>query len=149
MPLISRLFIKTGMVFFALSLVTGLLLELGVGVVAHLRFVFWHMLMLGWITQIIIGVSLWMFPGRNRDESFKAQIWSWLTYFSLNTGLILRIVAEPQAVFEPFSVFNAMLLVSALLQSFAAVFYVREMWPRLVPKRPVERKRPSRVDPEA
>ena len=70
-------------------------------------------------------------------------------YFSLNTGLILRIVAEPQAVFEQFSVFNAMLLVSALLQSFAAVFYVREMWPRLVPKRPVERKRSSRVDPEA
>lgn len=137
------------MVFFMLSLVTGLLLELGVGAVAHLRFVFWHMLMLGWITQIIIGVSLWMFPGRSKDESFSRQIWAYLTYFSLNIGLVLRIVAEPQASFSDFSVWSAMLLVSAVLQSFAAIFYVREMWPRLRPrdhkkKVKIKRKRDKR-----
>lgn len=134
MPFVSRLFVKTGMVFFMLALVTGLLLELGVGAISNVRFVFWHMLMLGWITQIIIGVSLWMFPGRSKYESMSNQIWAYLTYFSLNIGLVLRIIAEPQAAYSDFSVWSAMLLVSAVLQSLAPIFYVREMWPRLRPK---------------
>ncbi|HYW35954.1 MAG TPA: hypothetical protein VE868_11140 [Balneolaceae bacterium] len=39
---------------------------------------FWHLLMLGWISQIIFGVSMWMFPGRTREEGFVAQKWAWI-----------------------------------------------------------------------
>lgn len=135
MPFISRLFIKTGMIFFALSLVTGLLLELGVGMVAQFRFIFWHMVMLGWITQIIIGVSLWMFPGRRKSETIRDNLNAYITYFGLNFGLLMRLIAEPQSVFYPSDVFSVMILMSALLQALAVIFYVREMWPRLGDKR--------------
>jgi hypothetical protein len=134
-PFVSRLFIKTGMIFFALALVTGLLLELGVGMVAQLRFVFWHMIMLGWITQIIMGVSLWMFPGRTKSEAISKNINAYLAYFGLNAGLILRVIAEPQSAYYPADVFSMMILVSAVLQAFGVVFYIREMWPRLSDKR--------------
>jgi hypothetical protein len=119
------------MIFFALSLIVGLLLELGVGAVAQFRFVFWHMIMLGWISQIIIGVSLWMFPGRRKSEAIRDNINAYITYFGLNTGLLMRLIAEPQSVFYPSDLFSIMILVSALLQALATVFYVREMWPRL------------------
>lgn len=141
MPLISRTFIKAGMVFFALSLITGLLMEIDIGALPALVPLFWHMLMVGWITQIIFGVSIWMFPGRNRDEGFKAQKWGWLTFFFLNTGLLLRIISEPLSGSSSSEIWKPLLVLSAILQLLAGMTYVIEMWPRIMSKKQQRKKR--------
>ncbi|MDZ7716818.1 MAG: hypothetical protein U5J95_11455 [Balneolaceae bacterium] len=141
MPFISRIFIKAGMVFFALSLIAGLLMEIDIGALPALMPLFWHMLMVGWITQIIFGVSIWMFPGRNRDEGFKAQKWGWLTFFFLNTGLLLRIVSEPLSGVGTSEIWKILLVVSAILQLLAGVSYIIEMWPRIMSKKQQRKKR--------
>jgi predicted membrane protein len=141
MPLISRTFIKAGMVFFALSLITSLLIELNVAALPGLIPLFWHMLMVGWITQIIFGVSIWMFPGRNRDEGFKAQLWGWLTFIFLNTGLTLRVISEPMAGVTATGIWNILLLLSAFLQVLAVTTYLIEMWPRIMSKKQQRKKR--------
>jgi hypothetical protein len=91
--------------------------------------------MLGWITQIIMGVSIWMFPGRTRDEGFKAQMKPWLTYLFLNTGLLLRIFAEPLTALTEFELWPVLLAISAALQFAAVIFYLLEMWPRIQSKK--------------
>lgn len=144
MPFISRLFIKAGMVYFGLALFTGLLLEFEWFVMPALMPLFWHMLMLGWITQIIIGVSVWMFPGRNREEGFRNQKWNWLTFISLNTGLALRVIAEPFIAYSQGQVFNLILVISAILQLMAGITYLIEMWPRILSKKQ-QRKRRKRM----
>lgn len=141
MPFISRTFIKAGMVFFALSLIAGLLMEIDIGALPALMPLFWHMLMVGWITQIIFGVSIWMFPGRNRDEGFRAQKWGWLTFFFLNTGLLLRIISEPLSSFSASEIWKLLLVLSAILQLLAGMTYVLEMWPRILSKKQQRKKR--------
>lgn len=144
MPFISRLFIKAGMAYFVLSLLAGLLLEVEIFFMPALMPLFWHMLMLGWITQIIIGVSVWMFPGRNREEGFRNQKWNWLTFIFLNTGLALRVIVEPAIAYSQAGIFNIFLVVSALLQLAGGITYLIEMWPRILSKKQ-QRKRRKRM----
>lgn len=96
---------------------------------------FWHMLMVGWITQIIFGVSIWMFPGRTRAEGFMPQRWGWLTYIFLNTGLLLRIIAEPMPAWSDAEIWKVLAVLSALLQLTGGAAYVIEMWPRIQSKK--------------
>ena len=140
MPRISRTFVKSGMVFFALSMVASLLIEFDAGLPGLIP-LFWHMLMVGWITQIIFGVSIWMFPGRNREEGFTAQLWGWLTFLFLNAGLILRIIAEPMAGTDSEGIWNVLLVCSAVFQVIAVGCYIVEMWPRILSKKQQREKR--------
>ncbi len=135
MPLIARIFLKSGVVYFVLALVMGLFIQISSIPLPPLYYLFWHMLMLGWITQIIMGVSMWMFPGRVREESFKNQMWGWFAYIGLNTGLILRIIAEPWLNMSDLPIWNILLTFSAILQFIAVISYAREIWPRVKGKK--------------
>lgn len=135
MPKITRTFIKTGLVFFLLSLLLGIAIEIESISSPALVPLFWHMLMVGWITQIIFGVSIWMFPGRTREEGFKAQLWGWLTYILLNGGLALRIAAEPWISATDNTAWDILIVISAIAQVLAAVAYTIEMWPRIQSKK--------------
>lgn len=142
MPTITRIFIKTGLLYFVFSLVLGILIELGSLPLTGLMPLFWHTLMLGWITQIIMGISLWMFPGRIVEESFWNQKYSWLAFMSLNVGLILRIIFEQQVYNPEVHSWKFMLLISAVLHVIAALSYAIEIWSRVAAKRSmVNRKR--------
>lgn len=145
MPLIARLFIKSGFIFFALALLTGVFSEAELLSSAALTPLFWHMLTVGWITQIIIGVSLWMFPGRPKTDDIKANATGWITWITLNTGLILRFLTEPFIYSVSSGWISHILVFSAVLQLIAALVYVYEMWFRVVsPKKRMKQKRKER-----
>ena len=141
MPRVARTFIKTGLIFFLISLFLGMAVEIESLSMPVLMPLFWHTLMVGWITQIIFGVSMWMFPGRTKEEGFKAQIWGWLTYIFLNVGLVFRLVAEPMLSYSDLAIWNVLVLCSALLQVSGGVTYLIEMWPRIMSKKQRRRKR--------
>jgi hypothetical protein len=134
MPRIARAFIKTGLIYFLASLLLGLASEFNWLQFPGMVPLFWHLLMVGWITQIIFGVSMWMFPGRTRDEGFKPQLWGWLTYLFLNVGLLLRIIAEPAIYLLTGSLWSVLIVISAVSQVAAALTYITELWPRIQSK---------------
>jgi len=144
MPFVSRTFVKAGMIYFVLSLIAGVLLEIDAVSLPALMPLFWHMLMVGWITQIIMGVSIWMFPGRNREEGFANQKWSWLTLILLNLGLVLRLVAEPAVGYSEAHIWSVLLVASAVLQVAGGLTYFIEMWPRIMSKKQQRKKRKRR-----
>lgn len=144
MPLVSRTFVKAGMIYFVLSLIAGLLLEIDTFSLPSLMPLFWHMLMVGWITQIIMGVSIWMFPGRNREDGFVPQKWGWLTLIFLNAGLVLRLIAEPALGYSEAGIWPVLLVGSAVLQVAGGATYVIEMWPRILSKKQQRKKRKRR-----
>lgn len=131
MPLITRVFLKTGLLYFIVAMVLGVLLQINSVDTTGWLPIYWHTLMLGWITQIIMGISLWMFPGRNKEESWTNQIWPWSAYILINVGLILRCVAEPAILWSEHAIWKILLTVSALLQFVGVLCYVREIWPRV------------------
>lgn len=146
MPLTTRLFIKSGLVYFLLSLGLGVLIQIDSFQFSGMSPMFWHALMVGWITQIIIGVSTWMFPGRIKEESFQNQKWEWIAFIGLNTGLPLRFLAEPMsASFEP-NAWSHLLVISALLQLVGILSYVIGIWPRVQSK---QQRRQTRAKAKA
>lgn len=141
MPQIARAFIKTGLIYFLCSLLLALGFEFDSLNFPGMLPLFWHLLMVGWITQIIFGVSMWMFPGRTREEGIIPQKWAWLTYFLLNLGLVLRVIAEPFVSHSIFYIWNVLIVISAISQVAAAVTYTIELWPRIQSKKQRQKNR--------
>lgn len=131
MPKISRYFIKSGMLFLLFGVLIYTLSEFpGLHFNIPLLPVYWHMISIGWITQIIMGVSLWMFPKGKNFISKNGSILSWISFVSLNLGLLFRFCSEPfingnsEIVKIPF-------LLSIILQVLGILCFIIEIWPRL------------------
>ncbi|PJZ46374.1 hypothetical protein [Leptospira brenneri] len=131
MPKISRYFIKTGLVYLLSGVVIYAFSEFSsIQWEIHLMPVYWHMIALGWITQIIIGVSLWMYPkGKNNSPKTGSKL-AWMAYFSLNLGLFFRIFSEP-FIYQNREISLLPYLISIFLQFAGILCYVLEIWPRL------------------
>jgi hypothetical protein len=149
MPTTSRIYVKASILYLAVGAVLGALLlinrwtPLGIWVlslkVSHVQF-----LVVGWLTQLILGVAWWLFPplkiGLRPDEPRpvrrgQAQRGSkalfWATFASLNLGILLRGVFEPVYVWTRVGAFQAFAGVSGLFLLAGAVTFVLNMWARV------------------
>ena len=139
MPLLSRCFLKTAMLYFLASSCLGGYLLVGVGVQRPapvvLQPVYWHMLLVGWLTQLVFGVAYWMFPRHPSGQSQGQPVLAWLTYAALNAGLLLRVVFEPWHGMRPHAVLGWLLVPSAALQVAAGWAFVISIWSRIRDRR--------------
>ncbi len=136
MPLVTRYFIKTSLFFFVAALLCGLLLALRPFIelpafVTGLTPVYFHLFMVGWVTQIIIGVAFWMFPKYTKEKPRGSDALAWSTYALLNGGLLLRVIAEPASVAQALPLWGWLLALSALLQWLGGLTFVVNTWPRV------------------
>jgi hypothetical protein len=136
MPLLTRLFVKTALVCFIATLLVGLALALPAGLALPLIFstlgpVYFHLFMVGWITQLIFGVAFWMFPKFSRIQPRGSESLAWATYWLLNVGLCLRVIGEPLTVVQPGNRWGWLLPLSATLQWLAGVAFLINTWPRV------------------
>jgi len=132
MPLLTRTFIKTAMIDLALALVLGVLLTLGI--TSGLFPVYIHLLVFGWLTQLIFGVVFWMFPKYSVEKPRGSEVLGWWTYALLNTGLLLRAIAEPIQSTQANSLSGWMLVLSAVLQFLSGLAFVFNSWGRVKEK---------------
>jgi hypothetical protein len=139
MPPITRLFIKTSLVYLIVALLVGLLLAADryLALPAWLPLltpVYFHLFMVGWVTQLIAGVAYWMFPKFTRTQPRGHDLLAWITYGGLNLGLILRAVAEPAMTYAPAQLWGVGLALAALLQWLGGLAFVANTWPRVKEK---------------
>lgn len=88
-----------------------------------------HLLVVGWLTQLIFGVAFWLFPKHSAAHPRGSDRLGWASFFLLNLGLILRAIAEPwQALGRPM---GALLVASATAQLLAGWAFVTNTWPRV------------------
>ena len=96
------------------------------------RPVYIHLLVLGWATQMIFGVSWWMFP-RKQPLDLTAVPWlGWVCFGALNLGLVVRAAAEPVLAVRVSALASAGAVLAALLQLVAVASYVWLVWPRVM-----------------
>ena len=136
MPILTRLFIKTALTYFVLALAVGLLLALRPlfplpAWVSGLTPVYFHLFMVGWITELIIGVAYWMFPKFSRESPRGWDALAWTVYGLLNFGLLARIIAEPAQAVGSGPWTGWLLAASALAQWLAGLLFVVNTWPRV------------------
>jgi cbb3-type cytochrome oxidase subunit 1 len=135
MPELTRWFIKAGLIYFILALLIAIGLKIpALPFLSHLTPVFYHLLVVGWITQIIMGVSHWMFPRFSKEKLRGNELLGWLTFTCLNLGLVLRIFSEPFILSHPSILLKTIVIFSAALQWSAGVLYVIHIWKRIKEK---------------
>ncbi len=136
MPKLTRWFIRSALIAFVAALVCAVLLALrnvvdlpaAVGVLTP---VYFHLLMVGWVTQLIFGVALWMFPKFSAAQPRGNERLGWATFWLLNVGLLLRVVSEPLVVLQPGTAAGLVVALSAILQWLAGMGFVINTWPRV------------------
>ena len=136
MPPLTRWFIKTALVYFIAALLTGVIVAARSALalpdqLAALTPVYFHLLMVGWVTQLIFGVVYWMFPKYSQAQPRGSDRLGWATYVLLNTGLVMRAIGEPLTGLQPGSGFGWMLAASAVFQLLAGWSFVANTWPRV------------------
>ncbi|MBV6451259.1 MAG: hypothetical protein MHPDNHAH_01990 [Anaerolineales bacterium] len=129
MPLLTRVFIKTGMICLALALTLGILLAFGV--TNGFFPVYIHLLVFGWLTQLIFGVIFWMFPKYSTEKPRGNETLGWWTYVLLNLGLLVRGIAEPMQATRANTFSAWMLVLSAILQFASGLLFVINSWGRV------------------
>ncbi len=135
MPSLTRWFVKLSLIYLAVALLVGMVitarpvLNLPAGLVT-LTPVYFHLLMVGWVTQLIFGVAYWMFPKYSQERPRGSKVLAWAAFGLLNTGLILRAVAEPIHALQPHKIWGWLLTLSALLQWLAGLGFAANLWPR-------------------
>jgi hypothetical protein len=146
MPLTTRVYVKVSIVYLALGAVLGALLlingwlPLGSAIYylkpAHVQF-----LVVGWLTQLILGVAWWLFPPlafRLRGQDYprgQAQRGSeslfWVTFALLNAGVLLYALGEFLYSWTGSGLFRGLVALSGLCLPAAALTFVVNMWGRV------------------
>jgi hypothetical protein len=136
MPLLTRVALRAALAYLVAGVAAGALYWL------NAAWPFWpfanafnpvyiHLLVVGWITQLIYGVMYWMFPIISRENMRGNPRPAWAALVVLNAGLLLRVVCEPWRTLSPNDLNAAGLVLSALLQVAAGLLIVWVMWPRV------------------
>ncbi len=136
MPTITRYFIKAALLYLVAALLLGALLLLQSilklpAALAAFNPVYFHLLMVGWVTQLIMGVAYWMFPKQSKERPRGAEWIGWMVLALLNIGLLLRLIAEPLQALHPDWNIGWLLAVSALAQLVAGWAFVANTWTRV------------------
>lgn len=137
MPKFVRFYIKTALIFFLLSLLIGILMiarplfDLPSYVSSSFP-TYLHLFMVGWITQLIFGVSIWMFPAPDHGGRYGNENVIWAIYWTLNVGLVFRFLGEPgKLLLRASLIVNWLLVLSAVLQWTAGLLYAYHIWGRV------------------
>jgi hypothetical protein len=139
MPPLARTFVKVAFVYFIVAFLLGALviLERWLGFSRWLRTVHLgqvHLLMVGWITQLAIGIAYWMFPRFLKQQNPHprgSDSLAWFVLIALNVGLVLRLVIEPFYLMGGRPWLAAVMVLSGILQALAAVGFGLLIWGRV------------------
>ncbi len=136
MPTITRYFIKAALLYLVAALLIGALVLLQPllhlpDALAAFSPVYFHLLMVGWVTQLIMGVAYWMFPKQSKERQRGAEWIGWTVLALLNAGLLLRLIAEPLQALRPDWNAGWLLAVSAVAQLVAGWAFVANTWTRV------------------
>ena len=139
MPVLTRLYVKSSLVFFVAALTAGLGLTAGrvsdlPPVLNALGPVYFHLFMVGWVAQLIFGIVFWMFPKYSHEHPRGSERLAWAVFWLLNSGLALRVLVEPLHSLQPRPATGWLLVISALLQWLAGMAFVANTWARVKEK---------------
>jgi hypothetical protein len=136
MPRLTRWYLRLALIYFVLGLCVGVLLA-GRAALAlpaaidSLGPIYFHLLMVGWVTQLIFGVVFWMFPKQSAAQPRGNERLGWVTLGLLNAGLLLRVISEPWQSLAPGSLPGLLLVLSAGMQWLAGLIFVGNTWSRV------------------
>lgn len=140
MPKVIRLYVKTSLLFFVVTFVSGSGFMLvnalwGARIPRDLLLLHAHLGFVGWLAMMVMGVAWWMFPlQRDAHPETKGRYHLptiYTVYYLIMGGLALRILGEPWfwRTGAPFA--RALLVLSALAHLAGVIGFVFGVWRRV------------------
>jgi len=131
----ARYFIKTAFGFFIIGLISGLYMyaarTFGFSYPFTLVQAHTHILLMGGVFMMILGVSVWFFPrARKDDKRYDPRLVS-LAYWGFTAGTIIRFVSEIWSGVEPQSPAQLMGFWSSMVQVSASLILMYTLWGRI------------------
>ena len=134
-PLVRR-YIKTSFVFLIAGLVVGAYIVVAqfllnvypprLYVTAHV-----HLLLVGFMLMIVMGVATWMFPRPARDDSVYRPGLAEAVYWIMTLATVLRGAAELLAPAGGLRFFGPLIALGGLGQLAGTALFVVNMWRRV------------------
>lgn len=134
-PLVRR-YIKTSFVFLVLGLALGaylIMAQFGVGaypprlvVTAHV-----HLLLVGFMLMIVMGVATWMFPRPSREDTRYRPELAEAVYWVMTLSTAVRAAAEMLFAYTGRPALGWLIAVGGLGQVAGAILFVANMWVRV------------------
>jgi len=134
-PLVRR-YIKTSFVFLVLGLALGAYLivaQFGVGaypprlvVTAHV-----HLLLVGFMLMIVMGVATWMFPRPSREDTRYRPELAEAVYWVMTLSTGIRAAAELLLAYTAAPALGWIIAAGGLGQVAGAILFVANMWVRV------------------
>lgn len=94
-----------------------------------------HAVTVGWLTQLVMGVAVWLFPrprsGSGAGPPDTRPAAAWTAWGLLNAGLAARVATEPFAALGMPGPWRTPLVASGILQWIAVMLFAGLLWPRV------------------
>jgi len=135
-PVLVRRYIKTSLIFLTAGLLLGAYLivaEFVIGrypprlfITAHV-----HLLLVGFMLMMVMGVATWMFPRAARDRARYRPALAEAVYWTMTISTAARAVAEIAAPFVMSPVLRLAIAAGGIGQLAGAALFVVNMWSRV------------------
>jgi cbb3-type cytochrome oxidase subunit 1 len=146
MPPLVRRYIKTSFSFLVIGLLLGGYLTVGeflvgaypprLAVTAHV-----HLLLVGFMLMLVMGVATWMFPRPAKDNTRYRPELAEAVYWVMTLSTALRAAAELAAGWSVAPLLRVLVAAGGLGQLLGAALFVINMWTRV--RMPAAPPRPS------
>lgn len=149
MPPLVRRYIKTSFVFLLVGLgLGGYIVVAEFGVVAYppriLITAHAHLLLVGFMLLMVMGVATWMFPRPARDEARYRPELAEAAYWAIAGGTAVRATAEVVLGVSGAAPARVGIVVGSLAQLAGAIVFAANMWWRVrMPHMPAAITRPE------
>lgn len=133
-----RFYVKTSLIFLLLGLLLGVYLMAASrffdgGYRAGLVTAHVHVILVGFIMMLIMGISLWMFPRPEKEDKRYSPEVAHLTYWLMTCGTATRLIGEMAQGWAAGGTSSNLAFAGALAQVAGIVLFIYNIWSRIRP----------------
>jgi len=131
-----RYFIKTSLTFLFIGLLTGIYMSVN-------RYIFFngnhpslvsahtHLILVGSVMMMIMGVALWFFPKPAKEDKRYNPSLILFTYWLITIATSLRFIFQVLESFSISELYSYLVTITSILQVIAFVLFFYSMWGRI------------------
>lgn len=133
-----RYFVKTSVVFLLVGILSGLYMSAAKNIF-HTPFgpelisAHAHIILVGSVMMMIMGVALWFFPRAEKDDKKYNPDLILVTYWLMIISTASRFIFQTAAGFVFIDWINIMITITSTLQVIAIMLFFYSMWGRIRP----------------
>lgn len=135
-----RYFIKTSLAFLVLGILTGLYMSFAkyvyqTGYGQELISAHTHLILVGSVMMMIMGVALWFFPKAEKEDKKYNPLLIYITYWAMTFTTLIRFVLQIMKGFYFYDWIGIGITIASTFQILAIGLFFYSIWGRIRPVR--------------